>query len=294
MTLARPPLVHARRLRVRASSQARAVALVYHGTHVTPPAGVVVPQLSAAAFEAHLRVLRADYDVVPVADLLVAAARRRRGGRLPVAITFDDDLPSHLDVVAPILRAHRVPATFFLTGIGLAGGVFWWQLLQAARDRGAEPGVTAAQLEQLAPVERRAVTARLEALAGPDHGQRTLNADEIRRLVELGFTIGFHTRGHDRLSRLADDDLHAALRDGRAELEAAAGAPITTIAYPYGDADARVAAAAADAGFTLGFGTAMAPVTPASAPMLLPRPEILAPTPERFAHELTWTCARGR
>jgi peptidoglycan/xylan/chitin deacetylase (PgdA/CDA1 family) len=259
-----------------------------------------VPALPAETLALHVHTLKRRYRIVPAAELLQAAARRRRGGRLPIAITFDDDLRSHIEVAAPILARYDVPATFFLTGIGLSGRSFWWQSLQAAIDRGTdvgpvtrEFGLAAAPLEaltlaieKLPPGERRSLADRLEALAGDDPERRALDEQEIGRLTGQGLTVGFHTRGHDRMTALDDADLHAAVRQGREELEAASGTPLTLIAYPHGDADERVAAAAAGAGFELGFVTAMEPVTPETPRLLLNRPEILAPTASRFALDL--------
>jgi hypothetical protein len=74
---------------------------------------------------------------------------------------------------------------------------------------------------------------------------------------------------------------------------AAARMPLTTIAYPHGDADERVAAAASRAGFRSGFVTAMRANTPATPPMLLNRPEILATDPARFAFDLARIYARA-
>jgi peptidoglycan/xylan/chitin deacetylase (PgdA/CDA1 family) len=300
--LARPLAARAVEWAARASARPLAVALVYHGTSAgpRPRAEQVVPALPAATLALHLRLLRARYDVVPAARLREAAAQRRRGGRIPVAITFDDDLREHLDVAAPVLLEHGVPATFFLTGIGLGGEAFWWQSLQAALDRGIDLAPLAARfglalepleglvrgIEALAPDDRRRLSAQLEVLAGEDDERRALNADEIARLAGHGFTVGFHTRGHDRMTELDDEALAAALRDGRDELGAIVGEPLRAIAYPHGAADARVAAAADEAGFELGFVTAMRAITPATPNLLLARPEIHAPTASRFALEL--------
>ena len=64
-------------------------------------------------------------------DLPAAARARRPGEPVPVALTFDDDLPSHREHAAPVLARHGAPATAFLCG---ADGPFWWQLLQRAID----------------------------------------------------------------------------------------------------------------------------------------------------------------
>ena len=52
--------------------------------------------------------------------------------RPAVAVTFDDDLPSHAEHALPVLRELGVPATFFLSGRALHGlGAYWFQHLEA-------------------------------------------------------------------------------------------------------------------------------------------------------------------
>ena len=129
------------RWRLRASPARVAGALVYHRTDHTPPSGEqIVPAITAATLERHVRHLRRSYLLVPASQLHGAMLARRRGRPIPIAVTFDDDLASHLEVAAPLLRRLACPATFFLTGAGLdrAHG-FWWQRLQAAADRGLDP-----------------------------------------------------------------------------------------------------------------------------------------------------------
>ena len=93
------------RWRLRASPARVAGALVYHETFRTPPSGEqVVPGITAAALERHLRHLRRSYELVPASQLHGAMLARRRGRPIPIAVTFDDDLASHLEVAAPLLR----------------------------------------------------------------------------------------------------------------------------------------------------------------------------------------------
>lgn len=302
-------LARALELAARLSSRPAAVVLVYHrlADAASEVERVLVPTVPPASFAAHLRVLRRRYDVVDASAVLKAAAARRRGGRLPVAVTFDDDLPEHAACALPLLRAAGIPATFFLTGAGIDGGRgFWWQALAAAHASGADlgPELGAAGLpvpdgpagfatlgravERLTPPERRVLTARLWALTGAGATAVLLDGDGIRGLAAAGCSIGFHTRGHDPLTPLGDAALHDALRAGRAEVEQAAGAALTAIAYPHGAADGRVARAAAGAGFAAGFTTRPAATTAADAPLLLPRVELLA------AHAGTFALALAR
>jgi peptidoglycan/xylan/chitin deacetylase (PgdA/CDA1 family) len=280
----------------RLSGRRRGLALVYHALaeQQGDPARELVPAHAVALFEAQVRHLEARYRVVPAHDLLPAVAARRRGGRLPVSITFDDDLASHLEHAAPALERLGLPATFFLTGASLdAPFAFWWQRLQAAADRGLDIGATgiherAAAIEAM-PFEERARVA--EALPA-DLGEHALNREGVRTLAGSGFEIGFHTLRHDRLPDLDDAALDRALRDGRAELEAVAG-PVTTIAYPHGKADARVARAARTAGFDVGFTGRYEPATDGTDPYLVGRVEPSFGTVADFAVQLAGALRRA-
>ncbi len=127
---------------VRLSPAKAGIALVYHS--VAEREGdqrrELLPPRSHQAFEAELRYVEQHFDIVTSATLPHAVATRRAGGAIPVAITFDDDLPSHLTVVGSVLKQLGVVATFFLTGAGLEGArAMWWERLQLAFDRGIEP-----------------------------------------------------------------------------------------------------------------------------------------------------------
>jgi peptidoglycan/xylan/chitin deacetylase (PgdA/CDA1 family) len=76
--------------------------------------------------------------------------------------------------------------------------------------------------------------------------------DELRGLAELGWELGSHTRSHPHLTSLPDRELAEELEGSREELQGRLGRPCRTIAYPYGEHDDRVAAAAEDAGYVGG------------------------------------------
>lgn len=277
-------LLHALRLTGRQAG----VALMYHSVEYRrgDPDRELVPPHEAGLFEAQVRHLVRRYRVVPAAELQEAARARRRGERFPVAITFDDDLSCHAEIALPILRRAGVTATFFLSGASLEEPfAFWYERLQRAVDeavpglpelvtgRAAATGPTAVHelgllVEHMEPAGRDAVAARLADALGDDPPGAGIRAGQVRALAESGMTVGFHTRRHDSLPWLSDAALRAAMVDGRDALAAAAGVSPTTIGYPHGRADERVAAAARDAGFVAGFTTRHVPVTPAADPLL--------------------------
>jgi peptidoglycan/xylan/chitin deacetylase (PgdA/CDA1 family) len=294
-------LVHVARLPGRGVG----VALVYHrvGDPAGDPRRELVPAMGTELFAAQVSHLASGYRLVAASELLAATRERRRGERFPVAITFDDDLSSHLDAAAPILSSTGATATFFVSGASLHGPHrFWWERLQAALDDGLdlsaldlEPATVhqvGLQVQGLTPHARDEVDARLAELVGPDPDESGLRAEALRRLVASGMEIGFHTRRHDVLPALDDAELAEAMRVGRAELEDVAG-PLRTISYPHGLADARVAAGARAAGFEAGFTGVPAAVTSASDPLLLGRVSPSHASVGELAFDVAWTLCRA-
>jgi peptidoglycan/xylan/chitin deacetylase (PgdA/CDA1 family) len=272
----------------RFSSRKLALALVYHSIadHDGEPAFELVPPHGVSSFRRHMRLARACFEIVPASELVPAMRRRRRGGRFPLAVTFDDDLSSHR-VAVDILLELRLTATFFLTGATLDHPhSFWWQLLQACYDRGVSAparGITdadgtdihtvALRIQGMPRGERHRVSARLRELLGGSEPELGLQAEDVRALAAAKLEIGFHTRHHDYLPALSDEALEVAVSDGRHRLESVAGATIRTIAYPHGGADGRVADAARRAGFRFGFVGEPSAIAPGDDPLLLARIE---------------------
>lgn len=297
----------------RVTSRKAGLALIYHGVGEarTDTARDLVRPHPASLFEQQIEHLRAHYRVVPASELLAAAYARRRGEPFPVAVTFDDDLASHVTVALPILRRAGVPATFFLSGASLeAPFAFWWERLQRAFDLhlddvrglvgGAALGAPSASLhefgaiiEAMKPEERDRVSARLTHALGPDPETAGIRADDVRKLVSSGMEIGFHTLRHDPLLPLGEAALARALSDGRDRLEAVVGRSLTTIAYPHGRADRRVANAAREAGFEIGFTGERRAVGPESDPLLLGRLGPSYRSVGHFALRVAWTLIVG-
>jgi peptidoglycan/xylan/chitin deacetylase (PgdA/CDA1 family) len=307
----RPMAAWALRLRARWSGARVGLVLCYHriAEREGDPGTEVSAAVSLADLERHLRHLRRRYRVVPASGIAGAAASRRRGRRLPVAITFDDDLPSHPALAARALTGARLPATFFLSGAGLDGPFsFWWQLLQRAWDRDlVGPDLleawgirardvsvrqVARRIQGMSPTERDAAAASLRAAVGGDASDDTLSRDGVEALVAAGFEIGFHTKKHDDLVGLSDEELRVAMSAGRAELEQIAG-PLSTISYPHGRADGRVAAVARAAGFRLGFIADGSPVKLGDDPHLLGRRYPASGSMGRFAFDVAGTLSGG-
>jgi peptidoglycan/xylan/chitin deacetylase (PgdA/CDA1 family) len=141
-----------------------------------------------------------------------------------MAITCDDAHRSVYEVAYPLLREHGVPATIFAptdyVGTGQPTG---WQGFEAAA-------------------------------AGPHaHELVCMSWDQLAEVTEdSGWEIGSHTCSHPHLPTLSDERLRDELERSRQTIEERLGGPCPSIAYPYGDHDTRVVAAADAAGYRFG------------------------------------------
>lgn len=244
-----------RALRSLARARGHRLVLVYH--HVGLPAGAgpgVVPSVPLDVFRAQIRALAEATDVVTLDEILTHGA----GPRPQVALTFDDDLPSHAEVTLPALRDVGVPATFFLSGRALHGlGAYWFQQLDALLAVHGEagtaarlrlPGASAGQLAVACEGDRR-LRRRIGELAADVAEPGVLDRAGIARLAGAGMTVGFHTVDHGIMPGMDADALDDAVTRGRDALAAVGGAPVRYFAYPHGKADARAADAVRRAGF---------------------------------------------
>jgi peptidoglycan/xylan/chitin deacetylase (PgdA/CDA1 family) len=90
----------------------------------------------------------------------------------------------------------------------------------------------------------------LPELAGDDPEQlATMDWDELLEHAQRGVAIGSHAVSHPHLTRLPADDLRRELNESKEEIEDRLGRPCEDLAYPYGEHDARVRAAARTAGY---------------------------------------------
>jgi peptidoglycan/xylan/chitin deacetylase (PgdA/CDA1 family) len=86
-------------------------------------------------------------------------------------------------------------------------------------------------------------------------GARMLSAEQVRSLHDAGVEIGGHTATHPDLTALEPAAARDELEAGRLALEELTGAPVDSIAYPYGRANSATREAARAAGFRAGFRT---------------------------------------
>jgi peptidoglycan/xylan/chitin deacetylase (PgdA/CDA1 family) len=207
------------------------LVLCYHAVSERFPAPLSV---TPEAFERQLRLLsRAGFE-----GATFESAVSRPSGRRTVVVTFDDAYLSVLQLAKPLLDAVGFPASVY------------------------------APTAYLDTPDRPLSWDGIEQWIGGEHERELvpMSWDQLGGLAEEGWEIGSHTRTHPHLTELDDETLRVELSESRATVEERLGRPCPTLAYPYGDHDERVVAAAGVAGYTAA----------GTLPGRLPRPRPLA------------------
>jgi peptidoglycan/xylan/chitin deacetylase (PgdA/CDA1 family) len=142
-----------------------------------------------------------------------------------VVVTFDDAYRSVLRLALPILREVGFPGTVFAPTAFISNGQIaaWPEIDYYRRDAAAED---------------------FELMSWAD----------LRNLQDEGWEVGSHTRTHPHLTELDDVSLRNELVKSRQECEGQLDRPCTTLAYPFGETDTRVMAAAEAAGYRAAVG----------------------------------------
>lgn len=180
-----------------------------------------------------LRLLTRWYRPVTAAEALADGRRRL------LHVTFDDAFRSIANVF-PTLKRLGIPATIFACS-DYADSGRPLDVTELADDVAANPAELA-----------------------------TMRWDELRSLADDGVEIGSHTASHPHLPELDDSELRRELTESRERIGDELGRACRFLAYPFGDENARVRAAAQRAGYDAAFSLpgATSPVDPFGIPRL--------------------------
>lgn len=229
-------------------------------------------------------------------------------GRRSCLVTFDDGWQDNHRHALPVLKRYEIPIVAFVATAFIGTANTFWQerltrlLFMASRStlfgedvlqeldaldsRSMDDAAAEYRLRNLVttlklrePIIKERLIQRLEAdakragLDGSDLGEdRFLSWDEVRDLQASGLvTIGSHAHTHTPLPTLGYAGAKVELARSQQELRDHGIRPTSICAYPNGNVDDAVAAAARDAGITLGFATGHGRVSNGDDPLRLRR-----------------------
>lgn len=217
---------------------------------------------TAADFDVQMRFLKDNFEIIEPEDLELLRPQQR--GR-HVVVTFDDGYRDNYEIAFPILKAHGIRATFFLsTGFLDAPRLAAWDEIAWMVRRSPERGLPAcnwfahpvvfedphreravrtlvACYKQL-PEEQvgdyldfLAEATRSGRFPQTQAGDSWMTWDMVRTLRAAGMRIGGHTVNHPNLAQLPQacqrQEIFACAERLKTELDV----PMTLFSYPFGD-----------------------------------------------------------
>lgn len=247
--------------RVQVAEVPRILILCYHRIGI---GGIpFYSELSTQLFEAQMRFLRRNYQILSLADAcreLKSPTNNAPG----VVVTFDDGYRDLFTEAMPILGRYRIPATVYLTvGSIESRQVAWYDrvflgLKHAHGSRlecdlgGARPkrfelkdagerfraAVEIISTLRSMPNERRCgLLADLEKqfqLPPAELADRMLTWEQIRSMRDEGVSFGCHTMTHPAASRLSMSGLQEELVQAKILMEKRIGRAVMDFSYPFG------------------------------------------------------------
>ncbi|MGI8782011.1 MAG: polysaccharide deacetylase family protein [Solirubrobacteraceae bacterium] len=196
-----------------------AAFLCYHSVH---PDGPPFLSLPPETFERQLALLRRRGFHTAGLGVLDALTRGGRPRARHVFLTFDDGFLDNYTHAFPLMREYRATGLIFLLAPAVDDGApLVWPEIEERRDH--HPAVF-----------------------------RSMDWAMVETMAEHGIEFGSHTLAHHSLPSLGEEALRQELLDSRRRIVERLGR-CDSLAYPFGHWDARVAAAAVDAGYRWAF-----------------------------------------
>jgi peptidoglycan/xylan/chitin deacetylase (PgdA/CDA1 family) len=198
--------------------------LFYHrvNSHLFHELGMVSREITVheKTFERQLTYLaKHGYRSVTLVEFERMLSGEQKQDSKAILITFDDGYADNFEVAAPLLAKYGFTATVFLVTEMIGGCNNVWPMSDQ-----------------------------------PQFG-RLMDEEALKKWIAEGHEIGSHTCSHPDLTTLDKDKLIEQMRASRLTLEKIFGVSCKSIAYPGGAMNDRVAIAAKESGYTLGFTT---------------------------------------
>lgn len=270
-----PCLANSGYLRRRADGGSLCI-VTYHGVlpedYESSDAELDGSLITKKAFRDQIRLLKELYNVISPQQFREWLRGHAQLPETAILLTCDDGLRCSLTTMAPILKEEGLSCIFFVLASAAAGEsrILWYEdlysLLLAAPSGVHTIKSPAIRFDLAAKHQRRQTwwnlvqqfsahgrSAREKLMGemrsrfgrsangsgrGEAHRERfsLLAADEIRRLVEMGMSVGSHTTDHPILSLQDSEMAWRQISESRSLLENAIHQPVWSFAYPFGDA----------------------------------------------------------
>lgn len=199
--------------------------LTYHSVADAPAKLSITPE----TFEKHMNILKAEFSVISLEDLVHRIYNQSFLGEYEIIITFDDGYKDNYINALPILRKYNLPATFFIT-TGFIGrerkvgghtyNMMDWNEVLALHNNGFTIGAHTVSHPNLAKLSKNEIKREVslprnilgsiigkpvKLFAYPFGEKNHINDEVIELTKEAGYECGLTTTGYKGLKKNSQD-----------------------------------------------------------------------------------------
>lgn len=251
--------------------------LLYH--RVNPDNDPFFPAVSVKAFDAQMRFLAENYQVLSLGEIIERIRQGRGISPQTIAVTFDDGYRDNYLHAHPILRKYNLPATLFAATSYIGTEELMWNdrvalaMKLTAQQSITLPGAADSMSLRTATEKLRALEQILERLKTLPETEKQREVDEIsgrlynkaakvtsqmlswgelRNLANDGWEVGSHTANHVILTRMPLSEARREIASSSTILQHELDRPVRLFAYPNGksgDYDSSIKKLLSEAGY---------------------------------------------
>lgn len=215
----------------------------------------------ADSFERQLDYVTTHFHPIGAAQVVAAVQGSARLPKRALWITFDDAVPSVVEMALPLLQQFGVPSTMFVCpGMVDADDPYWWETVELAVGRGTRfidgaersaAGIVA-YMKKVPDDRRRRLVEDIAARApgGPPR-RRQVTTEMLHRYTATGGTLGNHTWDHPCLDHCPRAEVRRQIETAH-EWMASFGSDPILFAYPNGNHSPHAEQVIADLGYAAG------------------------------------------
>jgi len=247
---------------MRKRSNHRHLIIMYHGVSNKKNFSINGRHLPADEFEQHLRYYKNNFDIVSLDEICKTNGCTR--ARHCISLTFDDGYSNNIQNAVPLLLKYQIPATFFVSSIGLIDKEYLHpsdQIDLIAHAGPADVNINGAAFSRknkkllnkdfdayqyinsltfdefkktLLVLKRQFPFNDLVATIDPEVYKVVTSETVIDLASNRLFSVGSHSHDHVNLTQLSEPELSDQLAGSKNLLESALYSPVKAIAFPYG------------------------------------------------------------
>jgi len=216
-----------------------------------------------SVFEQHLKFYKSNFDIVTIEELNALSQNQKRLSNRYALLTFDDGYIDNYQLAYPLLKEHKIPATFFIATDFIEKDIIpWWDeiafliqnsnqeilqldnwkspilLTSKSKNEDIKKVLHLIKLDSSKTMSEKIINLKialnLEAGYLTPHKDLFMTWEMLKEMQDNGMSIGSQSCSHSIMSHLSIEEQKYEVAHSKKLLSEQMGKDITSFAYPVG------------------------------------------------------------